>query len=111
MAYYRNYTNYTGKKADKNLTEDPKCYSYWLTKENKTVVGLYINPSATLEYYKQEILRIVSNALTKQGAYHNFVFNIKKSDDKDEVYKYCKKAMERGEQIPSGNLLHKPATK
>ena len=30
---------------------------------------------------------------------------------KDEVYKYCKKAMERGEQIPSGNLLHKPATK
>ena len=111
MAYYRNYKNYTGKKADKNLTEDPKCYSYWLTKEKKTVTGLYVNPSATLEYYKKEILRIVSNALTKQGAYNNFVFNIKKSDTKDEVYKYCKKAMERGEQIPSGNLLHKPATK
>ena len=82
MAYYRNYKKYTGKKADKNLTEDPKCYSYWLTKEKKTVTGLYINPSATLEYYKREIIKIVSkvltvpNAFTKQYAYDNFVFNI-----------------------------------
>lgn len=116
MAYYRNYKKYTGKKADKNLTEDPKCYSYWLTKEKQTVTGLYINSSVTLEYYKREILKIVAkvltvpNAFTKQDAYDNFVFNIKKSDSKAEVYDYCKKAMERGEQIPSGNLLHKPAT-
>jgi hypothetical protein len=110
MAYKHSKPFYHKNKVDNNLTEDPACYSYHLRQNLAVIEGLYHNPQVSLAYYKTEVVHIVEKALTKQEAYHRFIFNIKTSFSKKEVYDFCLRAMNLGEKITSGNLV-KPAAK